>query len=273
MKSLTAFLKYRPWILGALGLCAFGSVATAAPEPNPRHGWEMLARYSAASAALDFDPETTGDTPEKQLGRAAVYLGKYPQTPQNVDRATELLEALISQPERSDYQAAGYYLLARIEHIFMEGREEQAAVYYRKLRSAYPENRLADNAAVKLALLQLHALPPDVDDATVGATIAQLERPVRKSTLSDFHQVVAAYLLERGELAAALNHLLAAQNLRVVAGKNRADLLVQVGRVATLVKQPEAALAAYLVFIKEFPSDTRNYMVNEELRKLEEARP
>ena len=254
-------------------MIGWGSEATAAEQPNPRHGWEMLARYSAASAALDFDPETTVDTAEKQLGRAAVYLGKYPQTPQNVDQATELLEALVSQPERSDYQAAAYYLLARIEHIFQEDREEQAAVYYRQLRSAYPENRLADNAAVKLAMLQLHALPSDVDDATVKATIARLERPFLKSTLSDFHQVLAAYLLERGELATALNHLSAEQNLRMVAGKNRADLLVQVGRVATLVEQPEKALSAYLSFVKEFPSDTRNYMVIEEMRKLEEARP
>jgi len=248
-------------------------MATAAQEPNPRHGWEMLARYSAAAAALDFDSETTGDSPEKQLGRAAVYLGKYPQTPHNVDRATELLEALIRQSERSDYQAAGYYLLARIEHIFREGHEEQAAVYYRKLRSAYPENRLADNAAVKLALLQLHALPSEVDDATVEATIARLERPVRKSTLSDFRQVLAGYLLERGDLPAALKHLSAAQRLGMVAGKNRADLLVQVGRVATLVKEPVAALAAYRIFMKEFPSDTRNYMVKVEISKLEESRP
>ncbi len=273
MKSLTAFFKNPSWIKATLGLCVFGSSAIASQEPSPRHGWEMLARYSASAAALDFDPETTGDTPEKQLGRAAVLLGKYPLTPQNVERAAGLLEVLISQPEKSDYQAAGYYLLARIEHIFKEDREEQAAAYYRQLRASYPENRLADNAAVKLALLELHALPIDVDGETVATTIGQLERPSRKSTLSDFHQVLAAFLLERGELGNALSHLKAAHDLGVVVGKNRADLLVQVGRVSALVKEHEGALSAYRVFVREFPSDTRNFMINEEIRKLEELRP
>ncbi len=273
MKLFYVLLRNRPWIAGAISLCVAGSVIRAETEPDLRHGWEMLARYSASSAALDFESETIPDSPEKQLGQAAVFLGKYPLTPQNVERAAVLLEDLVGQPTRSDFQAAGYYLLARIEHIFREGREEQAAEYYLRLRAAYPENRLADNAAVKLALLELHALPTDVDDATVEATIEGLERPVRKSALSDFHQVLAAFLLERDELEAALIHLQTAQDLDVVTGKNRADLLVQVGRVAALVEQPAIALASYRIFVGEFPSDTRNFMINEEIRKLEEARP
>lgn len=268
MKFLTTFFNRRVWMLV---LALVGVENRAEPEPNLHRGWEMLARYSASSASLDFDAETIPDTPEKQLGQAAVYLGKYPQTPSNVDRAEEILHALIAQPERSDYQAAGYYLLARIEHIFREGREQQAAEYYRELRKKFPENRLADNAAVKLALLTLHELPSDVDDTTVAATIAGLERPVLKTTQSDFHQMLASFLLERRELAAALEHLVKAQNLNVVAGKNRADLLVQVGRVASLVDQQERALAVFRVFLKEFPTDTRNFMVKEEVRKLEQA--
>lgn len=241
-------------------------ILSATDEAAIHSTWEMMAGFSSGQAVNNLvdQPEST----EQQLALAAAFLGKYPQTSQNVDRSEEILLKILETPGRPELRPAVYYLLARIEHLFRENREPQAADYYVQLRAEFPESRLADVAAVKLALLQLDALPADADQAKVHTIVEQLAVPRRATALNDFHQVVASYLLEKQDLEFAFVHLQAARNLGVATGKNRANLQIQVGRVGTLIHEYQIALASFEEFVKDYPSDGRNYMVRQEILKL-----
>lgn len=239
-----------------------------AAQPDERAGWDLIARFSARAAEPAFAGAAEGGTPQQRLGLAAVYLGKYPQTPGNVDRAEELLHGVLAEAEDRNLRAASLYVLARIAHLFHEGRTAEAADFYQQLVREYPETRLADTAAVKLALLEFDRLPMNATQADVLALIDGLTRPRRAAARGNFHQAVAALLLERGELRAGWTHLKAVLELGTVTGKNRADLLVKTGRVGSLIGETAAARSAYATFMADYPSDVRVYMVQRELEHL-----
>lgn len=246
---------------------------TAAPSEE-RAGWDLIARFSATAAEPAFAGAEEGGTPRQRLGLAAVYLGKYPQTPGNVDRAEELLRGVLAETEDRNLRAASLYVLARIAHVFHEGRTVEAAEFYQRLVREYPETRLADTAAVKLALLEFDRLPSNATQADVFAMVDGLMRPRRAAARGNFHQAVATLLLERGELRAGWTHLKAALDLSTATGKNRADLLVKTGRVGSLIGETTAARAAYETFMADYPSDVRAYMMQRELEHLSgEAAP
>jgi tetratricopeptide (TPR) repeat protein len=239
-----------------------------AAQPDERAGWDLIARFSARAAEPAFAGAAEGGTPQQRLGLAAVYLGKYPQTPANVDRAEELLHGVLAEAEDRNLRAASLYVLARIAHLFHEDRTAEAAEFYQQLVREYPETRLADTAAVKLALLEFDRLPMNTTQADVFALVDGLTRPRRSAARGNFHQAVAALLLERGELRAGWAHLKAALELDTATGKSRADLLVKTGRVGSLIGETTAARSAYATFMADYPSDVRAYMVQRELEHL-----
>jgi tetratricopeptide (TPR) repeat protein len=255
-------LAWVGWLNGALA-------ASATDQP----AWELIAHYSAGSALPVFETKPSPDTLRNTLGLAVSYLGKYPQTTGNVDRAEELLLMITAAPAESEYKAAALYLLGRIAQVFRTGREEQAAEYYQRLRTEFPDSILADSAAVKLALLELQRVQGYPDHRTLRVVIDQLAVPRRVTLLSQFHQSVANFLLEAGDLEQAFAHLQACRDLDVAVGKNRADIQIQVGRVGTQLNRREIAVSAYQDFVRTFPNDSRSYMVSEEIKRLQGRSP
>jgi|GEM_PF-773525 len=265
MRNLPTTMIKRAPILG-MGLAILVCPGLSAVDSGLREAWEQVANYSGAEAVDRFAAATL--SPERQLGLATALLGRYPQTVQNVDRAEELLRAVLAGGSNAETRCGSLYVLARIEHLFRDNHDQQAAQYYRQLLGEFPASRLADNAAVKLALLELAALPKEASPVDVRARIARLDQPRRLASQSDFHLVVAEFLLERDDLEAALEHLVTSRDLGTVRGKSRASLDVQVGRVASLLHRGELARVAYGRFLSEFPMDERNFMVREEVKKL-----
>lgn len=259
------WLKHSCWVL----LVAFliPDALHAAEESENRRAWELLAGYSAAEALPLFD--RASPSAERQLGMATGLLGKYPQTPQNVDAAERLLQGLLSEGEKSEYRAAAFYLLGRIAHIFREERMVEAAHYYRQLREEYPDDQLADSAAVKLAMIVIAEISPDASKEVVRQELEALAVPIHRSARSDFHYLLAEYYMESGDLSAALERLIRVRELGINRGINKADLLVQIGRLAGETGREDVARSSYEDFLDEFPTDMRNYMVRHQLEMME----
>lgn len=244
------------WLLG-------GGIGLA---NDSRRAWELSAGYSSGEALQIWEEHDVSS--EQRLGKAVALLGRFPQTPGNVDAAEVILKELRTDPEAKEFWPATIYTLARIEHIFREGREEEAAVYYRQLARDFGGHQLADAALVKLTLMNLEALPVVASRDDVREVIRALPQPAHRSARSDQHAIIVEFLLARRDLHEALEHLLIVRDLDVNRGKSRADLLVQLGRVADEVSRLELARLTYERFLKEFPMDLRGYMVRQELRKV-----
>ena len=75
--------------------------------------------------------------------------------------------------------------------------------------------------------------------------------------------------MERGDLSAALERLLKVRELGINRGVNRADILIQIGRIAAEVGQEDVARLAYMDLIDEFPTDTRKYVVQDQLKLMD----
>ncbi len=235
-------------------------------NPGLSDAWHFMSGISAREAMKVLEQQPA--TPERQLAEATSMLGIYPQTPQNVERARVILFAMIAVEERSNFQAAALYLLGRISHIFEVNQESEAEYYYQQLRDKYPENQLADSAAVKLALIALGQMPRGIPNREERLVIEALPMPRNRYAQGDFHYVLADYYMERGDLSSALERLMSVRELNTLMGRNQAALLVQIGRVATVLKRTEIAIEAYQSFLRSFPNDDRKYMAGEELKTL-----
>jgi len=239
----------------------------SADESSVTRAWELMAGFSSGEALKVLEEQPV--SPEQQLAVATALLGKYPQTPQNVDAAERILLVLLNENEKSEYRVAAFYLLGRIAHIFREGRSAEAGHYYRQLRENYPDDQLADSAAVKLALIAVEGIPHDASAKKIREELDALAVPIHRSARSDFHYLLAEYFMERGDLSAALERLLKVRELGINRGVNRADILIQIGRIAAEVGQEDVARLAYHDFIGEFPTDTRKYVVQDQLRLMD----
>ena len=72
--------------------------------------------------------------------------------------------------------------------------------------------------------------------------------------------------MERGDLSAALESLITVRELGINQGIKKADLLVQIGRIAGETGRRDVERKAYADFSDEFPTDVRNYIVKDQLR-------
>ena len=191
----------------------------SADESSVTRAWELMAGFSSGEALKVLEEQPV--SPEQQLAVATALLGKYPQTPQNVDAAERILLVLLNENEKSEYRVAAFYLLGRIAHIFREGRSAEAGHCYRQLRENYPDDQLADSAAVKLALIAVEGIPHDASAKKIREELDALAVPIHRSARSDFHYLLAEYFMERGDLSAALERLLKVRELGINRGVNR----------------------------------------------------
>ncbi|MCP5531354.1 MAG: tetratricopeptide repeat protein [Opitutaceae bacterium] len=236
---------------------------------EPLSGWDLIARHLGGDAVAAFERMPPGD--ERNLGLAAALLSKYPQTKGNVARAAQLLETIIEGKGPPMFRSLALYLRARIEHAFREGRRQDAIHYYQQLRNDYPDSLLADNAAVKLALIEIERIGLAGSDAEVRSMIARLMPPRGSHAQGQYYYVVGSFFIERGDAQPALENLLKVRDLDTLVGRNRADVLVQIGRLSAQLGQVELARTAYLEFLESNPLDPRHLMVSDLLAQMEES--
>lgn len=245
-----------------IGLAAITWPAMAEPA-GLVEGWERLARHEGTEAMAMF--AALPDGAEQRLGLAAAWLAKRPRTDENADQAERLLREILKGEASAWVRGMAWYLLGRIEQVLREDRAA-AAQCYRQLLAEQRGSLLADFAVVKLAVLELgDCLEQGGDLATVAAG---LPRPEGRELLTQFHHVVAGHHIEAGERAAALAQLERVRELDTLRGRNRADVLVQIGRLAEAEGRSGLAREVYAEFLADNALDPRAQMVSDLLDGL-----
>jgi lipoprotein NlpI len=125
-------------------------------------------------------------------------------------------------------------------------------------------------ALIKLAILRLTVLPaPGLLTERLAAVEPLLARTADVATQHDLHLVIAEVRMNHQIYdAVTLGHLLAALASTRDSDPTRADLLIQVGRVASLVGNRALAQEHYEKFLHDYPGERRVYTVSQALAHL-----
>lgn len=246
--------------------------AAANEKPTLTAVWEQVAQYfskEAAWAMKDLPPAPDAATRrERDFCAAVVLLDQQPLSEARLDDAERRFKALLAaDPADDDIDRASLYLLGRIAQIYRASPDvEQAAAYYRRLLGKPHPGHWAELARVKLAILELYALPagdPPERLAAVNALLAGAHSDVGRR---DLHRLAARGIMFYNLAPAdALKHLLAADAIGGLTGTPAADQLVQIGELAWDTGQVDLAKKYYDRLRVEFPLDVRIYLMDRRL--------
>ena len=247
---------------------------TEASADPLEQGWRKATLYLFDESYLDFQK---GDAPETRLGRATLLLLKQPKTNSNIDEATALLETLASTTPGpvgadKDTAATARYMLGRVAQIHRSASDLPAATaHYRRLIAEHPEHFLADQALIKLALIELYepGLAREERLARVDRYGKQAETLARASSRRDLHLALAtacAYL--RLDDERCLTHYLAADRAGVERPILRANVTVAIGELASRLGRASLAREYFQRYLAEFKRDYRRTLVKDKLAAL-----
>ena len=243
---------------------------TLAAEPVARPGladaWQALS-IGQYSDAIDLF-NAAGASREAQLGLAMAQLNRPPVTPASLAEAQRQLTALAGDDTLGH---AARYFLGRSQQIHpMTPDPAAAARDYERLIATGADDTWCRLALVKLAILRLTVLrAPGALPAQLAAVETLLARTADPATLHDLHLVIAEARLNH-ELydATTLDHLRAALATTRESDTMRADILIQVGRLATLLGERAVAREHYERFLHDYPKERRYYTVSMALAHL-----
>jgi hypothetical protein len=152
----------------ALGLLALPVTLPAADDPAL--AWRDVSLGLVPAAA----PVFTAASAEARYGEAITLLLRQPKTAGNLDRAVTLLTALAETSPATELGLAARYNLGRIAQVHRPTPDpELARQHYDTLIATAPAHPFAQQAFVKLALLDLYERQSD------AARRAHHERPPR----------------------------------------------------------------------------------------------
>jgi hypothetical protein len=271
----------RPRLTPLLLLGLLGAASPLRADPAPEAGPETLERAWSDASLYLFKESYQGfgkhDDAEARLGRAALLLVQQPKTDANIQAATAQLEALAGDPNPATLEiaATARYLLGRVAHLHRTPPDpEAAAVQYRRLLADHPGHFLADQALVKLALIELQkpALTPEERTAAIDTYASQADALARPSSRRDLHLLLAR-ITEQYRLGdeRALRHYLAADAAGVHRPTLRANVLVSIGEIASRIGREDVARTYFERFLAEFSRDYRRALVRDKLAALPPA--
>lgn len=277
---MPAIPRHALFLALALGAASPFPIVNAAPLPAPakvdpvEKAWRDATLYLFQESYLGF-PKT--EAPEARLGRAALLLLQQPKTDANLDAAVAELEALAGDPApaAAETAATARYLLGRVAHLHRAPADPAAAAaHYRRLIAEHPAHLLADQALVKLALIELHdpALAAEERVARLDAYSVRGDALARVSSRRDLHLTLAgiAWQYRLGD-ERMLRHYLAADAAGVVSPTQRANVVVSIGELASRVGRTDLARAAFERYLAEFSRDYRRALVRDKLAALPAA--
>lgn len=268
--------------LGALALvtaCTAGRTAPpAAPDP-----WQEALRFDYAAASDEFARRHSAspDDARLALARASALLGRQPRSQANIEEARAVLERLASR-ETADpfFRIAARFLLARIaEDHLSPPRPGEARELYESLLREHAGHALAEQAAVRLALMAAYPPPgsPPPRPAEVGARLDELIAAANTpAALRELRALRGRLLLEQGEPSAALPHLRAARAIGYRQPDRDAEADLTIANVARETGDATLAIAHYEAFLHERSRDSRVSTVRRllaELRASQTATP
>lgn len=268
------------FLLGLLPLRLALAAEPAPPADPVETGWHDASLYLFKESYRAFGE---ADTPEARLGRAALLLLQQPKTDANLRDAVSALEQLAASaaPASADEPAiAARYLLGRIAHAHLATPDlPTAAAHYRRLVAEHPDHFLADQARVKLALVEIYQPGLARDELLaridrIGLDADALSRPASRR---DLHLVLATACANlRLDDDRCLRHYLAADQAGVTTPLLRANVTVAIGELARRLGRDDLSRRYFERYLAEFQRDYRRALVADKLAALSpapEARP
>lgn len=208
---------------------------------------------------------------EARLGEAVTLLNLQPKTARNIERAALLLDDVADADPVDELGISARYLRARLEEVHRtEPQPAEAARRYLELIRAGGAHPLAQQAAVRLTLLQLYPLDetntPSERVAAAEALGAGLSSP---AAIRDHAMLVGqACLYYQLPLAQARRHLECALEAGILSSTIRADLLVSLGEISRELGDAPRAEQAYRAYLRENPQGDRTAAVKRRLAEL-----
>jgi tetratricopeptide (TPR) repeat protein len=251
-----------------------GAKDPAAGEEALRGGRHLVTQFHFNEALDSFRAAERGgaDQREARFGQALALLNTQPQTARNIAQATQLLDALIADPGDGKLEVAARYFRARIAHHHQSPVNlADAAERYAALYRDHPQNRLGQQAMVKLAILRLYDPAGQTSRAEIVAELGRLASEFPDAVARrDLHLVLGNAVLFfdlPGELA--LGHLIAAMDAGIQGYTSRGNVLVAMGEIARELGRNELAAQYYREFLKLHRRDNRAFTVSQRLAGLE----
>ncbi len=250
----------------------------APPALQEAEYYDILALVDGGARGGDV-PHETGVVPpgdsqtasrEARFDQAVSLLERQPATAEQVGGARRLLAALAEGGD-DDPGLGSRYFLGRIAQYYQDRPDlPEAARQFRLLVNSRPDSLWAQTALTRLAVLQIYGLDPGIIPAVrIAAAGRLLARATNPMAASEIHLVIEDAIFHfRLPPAQALPHLLAAGNIGLLDGPTRADVLVQIAEVSSLLGRTADARTYYGKLLAEFPRDERHYMVGLRLAAL-----
>lgn len=247
------------WLTACVGIPNLIGAGSILPE-----AWQALSTEFYDDAVREF--AASGNSREARLGIAMAQFNQPPVSSASLAEAQRQLEELTNTNDEIGH-AALYYLARLRQWHPIKPDPSAAAQLYERLVNTRADDRWCRLALIKLAILRLAVLPSPGDLPSQFAAVELfLGRTTDSVTKRDLHLVIAEVRLHR-ELydSTTLGHLQSALSERTLSADLRADLLVQIGRMALKFGDPAMACAHFTIFLKEFPKDRRHYEVRQML--------
>ena len=258
-------------------LVGLGFAAAAAAGADLTPGWQALANYRAEEALKVFDGRLNDPegavAREARFGHAVALLDRQPVSDGQVAEARRLLAELAGSGTDDFAQGARFYLGRIAQHHQLQPDPAEAARQYRQLIAEHADSIWAQSALSRLALVMIYELDRTAAPATRIAGVEKLLASAKTpSAESELHLVIAsAIFFYRLPAAPALPHLLAVVQLARVEWTMRSEVLVQVAELSRQAGQPAQAVKYYQMFLKENPTDPREYIIRERMAGLEKS--
>ncbi|MCF7761769.1 MAG: hypothetical protein K9M98_14815 [Cephaloticoccus sp.] len=248
-------------------LCASmpGAGVVTASETGEIAIWHQVATYLSQEAMVELsdlpEPRDATGQRERDFCAAVVLLDQQPITEGRLDEVERQLNALLAVSRGDDIGRASRFLLGRIAQIFRgEPDLKRATEFYRGLIAEAADDHWSDLARVKLAMLELYALPGPNPAVRIAAVEALIPGVTERVTLRDLHRLAArGVMFYELDPARALEHLLAADAIGGLRGTPAADQVVQIGNLAWELGRRDLADTYRERLRTDFPRDPRIY--------------
>lgn len=263
-------MTVRPLILvSGLLLTLVPSVhAATSNEAALAEAWQQTALNLFNDANLSF-AELSGR--EARFGEAVTLLQVQPKTNANVDRAVALFGEVLAENAGDKLGITARYYLGRIEQLHRSPiNPEAAAGHFRQLVQEYPAHPMAEQALVKLALIELYGNATDVERQAAFERLAGSVATLKTAdAIRDLNLILAEAGLRFGQSPAmALDHYIAAEQAGIHLTTVRGSVLVAIGELARQVGRVDVARRYYELFLQDFQRDTRRRLIRERLAAL-----
>ncbi|MBS0631700.1 MAG: hypothetical protein JSS11_07275 [Verrucomicrobia bacterium] len=240
----------------------------AAPAPDLPTAWNDIADSKAKLALVKLGRADTSDR-AVQLARATASLDDQPVSDGDLRRAEATFAQLAQGHDELAEQAA--YLQARVWQIHLAQPDyARAAELYRALAERNPRSHWAQLGLVKLALVQLYALPDPADPAARLAGAAALLSRVTEPTLQrDLQlQLGQAGIFYKQPLPSIIAHLVAADRIGGTPGAAGEDLILQIGELSLRAGDYATSRAYFERYLRDYEVNPRCFTVKEKLQQI-----